>query len=219
MISRAPTRPLMEGDETKQTARTIQRAGNFGSVWLEQRQTRSQLTQAARPRASVGFNDFWVVSYARRRPTSSRFPQGSDSNLQIRNPINKLSGFLVLLQREKLSDQDQPSHHYHRSGKHRSVHATPQSQTPRFTGVVVGGAEAAVVVGRDRHQDHVVDHARHHRRAPVAGETPPSLDRESTDSGRTSVSPACRAARCCPWPTLTCSEPANLRWRSWRGFG
>ena len=105
---------------------------------IERRQTRSQLT---RPRASVGFNDFWVVSYARRRPTSSRFPQGSDSNLQIRNPINKLSGFLVLLQREKLSDQDQPSHHYHRSGKHRSVHATPQSQTLRFKGVAVGGAD------------------------------------------------------------------------------
>jgi len=56
-------------------------------------------------------------------------------------PAHSLSGSLALSHRKKRSDQNQPSHHYQRSGKHRTVHATPRSQTLRFTSVVVGGTD------------------------------------------------------------------------------
>lgn len=52
MNSSAPTRPLMEGDETKKTARPIQRAGNFGSVWFDRAQTNPIAIDTGRPPSS-----------------------------------------------------------------------------------------------------------------------------------------------------------------------
>ena len=74
-------------------------------------------------------------------PNVQSVPRRLDRGFEITNPTHSLSSFLALSHREKGSDQNQASHHCQRNGKHRTVHATPQSQTLCFTGVVVGGTD------------------------------------------------------------------------------